>query len=175
MPLDAPQYLLSLLATLLAAASIPLLHILFLRLRKNADAMNSMFSCFLLSLIVWFAAFYIIKGNQLHFSEEYLSGLAILGFLWLGYMAAMFHLYRGFSHTLLTDVLRMGRPSFEQILSGFAEDTGKQGMLLRRIATMERGKLVLLRSDVLILTPRGKRSGKVGMLFKVMFNMGSGG
>jgi len=171
-----PEYGIVIAATLIAALSIPVMQVVFLRLVKNsAKAISSMFGCFFVSLIVWFAVFVILKGDRPHVLSEYLSGLAIQGFLWLGYMEVIFQLYRGFSHTIVTDITRSGPVSLADIRSGFAEGIGENGMLQRRLSTMHRGGLIEIRDDLLTLTPRGRRTGVIAIFFNAFLKIGSGG
>ncbi len=156
---------------LLAAMSIPLFHIPIMRLRKrNGETFMWMALSFSVSLCVWLAISTTIP------SEEYvLTSLALLGFLWLGYLELMFKIYRGFSYTLLTDIGKLQPVTTDRLSDEFAGGTGMNGMLHRRIATLVSSSLLRRENDTLILTSKGRRGALITATYKSFLKLGLGG
>lgn len=173
---DTPQYLLAFWSTVVAAACVPFVHIPVMRIvRDPGKVLLWMLVAFATSVAVWFGVFMWLNGGRPPLLVEAVSGMATLGFLFLGYMEMMFKIYRGFSHTLVADVYRSGGMSWEDIVSNFAEGIGMEEMFRRRIATMEEGNIVVVEGTSLRLTPRGKFFGAGGLLFKKFLKLGAGG
>lgn len=168
------QYQAALIAAILAAATIPILHIAILRaIRRSRLTTPLAFPCFAFSAI---ALFVIARFIGMPFdASRLLFSLGLLGFLCLGYLAIMFHLYRGFSNTLLTDIERLGDASVDDILAHFAEGSGADAMLHRRFDTMKAHHLIQQDGRTLLLTAKGARSARLALWYKHLFQLDSCG
>ena len=160
---------------LCAAMSIPLIHIPIMRFRKHVnEAFAWMAVSFAASVGVW----YLLSKRVLLPQDQpqlILASLSLLLFLWLGYLELMFKLYRGFSYTLLTDIRRLQPVTTDRLSSEFAEGTGMDDMLHRRITTLTGGGFLVQEQDSLVLTPKGRRSASITIRFKSFLKLGCGG
>ncbi len=168
--------LLSLGLCLIASTTVPLIHIPLMRLRrKPQEVLIWMFVSFVCSFVVWLFLFSIFKPTEVFLPSEFLFGLFLLGFLYLGYMEMMFKLYRGFSHTILTDVWRLEPVSPKHLADDFAEGTGLEEMLNRRIKGLITAGFITIRDNSIELTRKGRTFAVITSAFKSFLGLGPGG
>ncbi len=166
------EYVVVHLMAFASAAFAGLAHLLVMRARPVPSRMMRMLA---LAFAAGFLGYVLACVATEAPVKAALAGAFLFGFLTLGYMELMFKTYRGFSHTLLTDVHRLGEVTVEDILREFAEGTGKEEMLARRLRTMEQAGLIRREEDRWTLLPSAERGAKFGVLFKNTFRLGKGG
>ncbi|HVW66184.1 MAG TPA: hypothetical protein VHA78_00455 [Candidatus Peribacteraceae bacterium] len=167
----------SALCVVVSAALIPLLHIPIMRLRRNhvQEMLLWMIASWAVSFVAWHVLFlWIERSYPLHINA-FVEAYALLGFLWLGYLEMMFKLYRGLSHTIVTDIERTQPVTLETIMRDFAQGTGAEEMLNRRLRAMQISGLIRIEHDRLILTGKGERAARMTSALKSFLKLGSCG
>lgn len=168
------HYQAAFVATVVAAATIPLVHLAILRVVRRSELTTPLaFPCFALAFVVFFAVGWAL-GMPFD-ASRLLFGIGLLGFSCLGYLAVMFHLYRGFSNTLLCDVARLRGATLDDVLRQFAEGVGAEEMLQRRLRTMIAYGLIEREGQTVRLTVKGTRSARQSQWYKRIVHLGSGG
>jgi CBS domain containing-hemolysin-like protein len=158
-----------------AAVVVPLMHVPIMRLRKRSkEAILWTVVSFVMSFVAWLIIIPGDKGDP-EYASEIAASFALLGFLWLGYLELMFKIYRGFSYTLLTDIARLEPVSEDTLTREFAEGTGIDGMLERRIQTLVAGNLLTREGNNLTLTAKGAKSARITTTYKAFLRLGRGG
>ena len=172
---ETSAFILAPAAALLSFAIVPMLHVLIMRIwKKQPYALHVMIACFCISalLFTWISSLKPDPPGGIH---SIISGAAALLCLWLLYAELMFKLYRGFSHTLLTDIVRLAPASADDLMRDYAEGTRADGMMKRRMNVLVASGMITQVGNHLSLTPKGRRSAHMTSSFKSMLRLGRGG
>lgn len=166
------EYLASHASALATAAIAAMGHLLLMRASPDPKGMMRRLAYAFTCGFIAYVGVCFVRGIPL---KAAVAGAFLFGFLTLGYMELMFKTYRGFSHTLLTDIYRMGEASLEEILREFAEGIGKNGMIGRRLNTMEKAGLIRREEGGWVIMTSACPAAKFGVSFKKIFFLGKGG
>ncbi len=156
---------------------VPAAHIALIRLSGKAGrAVKFMMFSFVVYAVFWLAANLWAKGQAGVTGLYIIAGFSTGGFLCLGYAEAFSMLCRGFSLRIMMDVHIHGSLTLTGIIGKYGGGMGAEGLLMKRIRTME--KMGLVEIDGETLKAKGMRArfaGRMGLLVKNVLKMGEGG
>lgn len=165
------------LLALVLSASIPIFHIVILRLVDFPGSnIKGMFISFFLYIFVWLAVWISIHEFATLYISGFVGGFSTIVFLCLVYMEAFSMICRGFSLRILTDIYLNETMNTNDIILSYGEGRGMNWMLKKRIHSIERLKFVSFKDQTLkIDSPIGNMIGWFGINFKKILKMGKGG
>lgn len=157
--------------------TVPLTHIALMRfLKASVKGVKFMIISFIAYGILWHILVFYLNNFKSVSVHEILAGYSTIGFLCLGYMEAFSMLCRGFSLCIIIDIFRKGPLTISQIIENYGNGKGADWMLKKRIGTMESLGMLRLNGDFLEIKGfRGLLVGKMGLFFKKMLKIGTGG
>ena len=165
--------LFAIIATVVMSPLLPIIHITFIRLRKNhPNHISYMFWSFALySLIVFYYNFTVHNG----FTSPTLTSLACLVIICLLYAEFFSMVCRGFSLQIMFDIYTGEKIELKDLINGYA-GKGIHWLLTKRISSLKSMGLLSTTDKNIILSNRtALLIGNIGLAFKKFFNLPEGG
>ena len=156
---------------------VPAAHIALIRLSRRAGgAVKFMMFSFVVYALFWLAPTLCARGPAGGTALYLVAGFSTIGFLCLGYAEAFSMLCRGFSLRIIMDVHIHGPLTLPGIIGKYGGGMGAEGLVMKRIRTMEKMGLVAMDGETLKAKgARARFAGRMGLLVKNILKMGEGG
>ncbi len=175
MMLESHFEMLSVLAALVAAVVIPVIHALMIRLSNKKLVVSSTLVAFSVYVATYILTEFFYIGMANFTLRRFIAGVSTLSFIMLTYMECVSHIVRGFSMQMVIDAEIEGQLSLAQFVKKIGKGNGIDWLVTNRLEIMESLGLIKVKDNNIHLNWRSRFLGKLGILTKRVLKMGEGG
>ena len=167
--------MLSVLAAMVAAVVIPVIHSLMIRLSNKKLVVSSTFVAFGVYVAIYLLIEYFYIGISGFTMRRFIAGVSTLSFIMFTYMECISHIVRGFSMQMIIDAECEEQLTLAEFKKKVGNGKGIGWLVRNRLQIMESLGLIIVKNNFIHLNWRSRFWGKLGILTKRILKMGEGG